>query len=150
MAVRYAGKQRTDIRRFEYLQVLVRCIIPQTAHLSGSIIECQPLNLSKTSHPFDVKAFLSLHLEMQDIGIEAEAHHTPEVVPEVGIEELHRPTIVRGRKTSQKEDASLCRQEGLQGMGLNNHLTDYSLFLLIKAMETGRQTSSPTLHALNI
>ena len=46
-------------------------------------------------------------------------HDAPKVVDEIGVIEVHAPTVGRGRETAEKEHAAVGRQEGRKGVRLD-------------------------------
>ena len=51
------------------------------------------------------------------------AFQTPMVVQEIRVKEHHAPTLLRRRKTAQKQHFRILRQKRLQRMALNHNLS---------------------------
>ena len=62
-----------------------------------------------------VKAFFTVDHEMLAVVEEEVTHDAPKVVDEIGVIEVHAPTVGRGRETAEKEHAAVGRQEGEKG-----------------------------------
>ena len=66
-----------------------------------------------------VKAFFTVDHEMLAVVEEEVTHDAPKVVDEIGVIEVHAPTVGRGRETAEKEHAAVGRQEGGEGVRLD-------------------------------
>ena len=95
------------------IQELVRCIVLQTAHGGGSVVEAYAFLLKEGDDEVKAEGLcLGVH-EMVLVAKENEALYAPVVIDKVGIVEVHAPALPLRRETAQKEHTAILWQKGV-------------------------------------
>ena len=117
LALRNLFKKRLKVCRLHHFKELVRCIVLESAYLAGRIIHGYAFGFGKACTSFLVESSGTLSRdEMISVTEEYQSHDSPHVIYEVRVEEVHRPTFLFGRETSQHENLRSFRKERLKRM----------------------------------
>ena len=105
-------QEQADVRRFNDFQKLVGGILLQPAHGCGGVIKGDAFFGEEGDESFLVESFLPGDEEVFLVLEEEEAEDAPHVVLQVGVEEIHAPTFLLWRETSQHQQSGFCREKG--------------------------------------
>ena len=92
-------QQPREVRRLDDLQELVRSIVLQPTDLRSGVEHRNALFLAEIHDPLPVEPPLTRYNEMLLLPEEYQTDYAPEIIDEIGVEELHRPALPRRRKT---------------------------------------------------
>ena len=117
--MRQTSYQRLYIGRFHHFKKLVGGIVLQPSDGSRSIEESDTLLLTEGNNLLQLKALGLLIHKVVAIAKEHFALDAPVVVDEVGIIEVHAPSLTLWRKAAQKQHFGTHGQKGTQRMILH-------------------------------
>ena len=112
------GQEGVDVGGKDNLQELVRGIVLQTSHGGGSVVEAYALVHQEGDDEVQAEGLCRGIHEMVLVTKKDEALYAPMVVDEVGIVEVHAPSLPLRRKTAQEEHTAVLWQKGVQRMVL--------------------------------
>ena len=113
------GKQGIDIRRLNYFEELVRCIILKAADSGRRVKEGKPPFPTERHDLIKFKTLVFNVHEMVLITKEYLSLNAPVVVDEVGVVEVHAPPLALWRKAAQKQHPGMLGQKGNERMILD-------------------------------
>lgn len=108
-----------DVGWQDNLKELVRSIVLQASHGSGGVVEAYALVHQEGDDKVQAEGLCRGINEMVLVTKENEALYAPMVVDEVGIVEVHAPTLPLRRETAQEEHTAVLWQEGVQRVVLH-------------------------------
>ena len=119
VAVGHGGEQRRDVGGFDHLEEGVGGIALESTNAAGGVEKGQSFFGGEVANGGFVETFFVGDHKMLAVVEEEVAHDAPEIVDEVGVIEVHAPTIFGRRETAEKEHAPVFGQEGGEGVRLD-------------------------------
>ena len=110
------SNEGTDVGGLHYLEELVGSIVLQTSDGGGGVEEGKAFLLTEGYNLVDFETFVLQIHEVVPVAKEYLALDAPMVVDEVGVVEIHAPTLTLGREATQEQYLGILRQKRTKRM----------------------------------
>ena len=98
-----SGEKSLQINGFDNFKEFVACIVFQSSHTGGGIIEGDMLLREESLDFFQTIGALLRVLELESVGIKNMPHNFPHIVCLVRVEKFHRPSVWLWRESTQHQ-----------------------------------------------
>lgn len=115
-AMRDSGKDVIGVPWRDYFQEFIRGVSPEADYFHGGVTQGNAFCGAEVSYFLFVEGFFPRKYKVVFILMEDKSHNPPHIVLEVGIIEVHRPSLGGWREAAQYEGTSSVREKEPPGM----------------------------------